>query len=448
MLVTRSKLDAANRELYAKNAELAVRNKTMSLLRKLDEAAMVSLATSDMTGEIATILSNEFNYRIVGISLVEGHSLRWDAVACPASHDGICRLEPVRRPTAMSHPKNLCAKALRRGKRLVTKDLFSIFLPSYPRNDVEAFVNRYGVESALVLPLLSGKQRVGALVIGLNRGVEDLTLYERETIEGLLSLIVIAIQKAQTHESLQRTTEKLRSANQKLKELDALKTEFLSIASHQLRTPLAVTKGYVAMLEDGMVGKVNTATKGALANIHQSTESLIMLVNHLLDLSRIESGKIQVKIETMDERAAAGWVTDFIRPKAVEKGITLTYKAPAAAVTVKADPEKFKEIVMNLVDNAVKYTEKGNVSVTLGKEKKMAVLTVKDTGYGLTEKDLRHLFEKFARGSASKNVQASSGLGLYVVKKLAEAMGGSVEASSQGAGKGSTFTVRLPLAKS
>jgi signal transduction histidine kinase len=240
---------------------------------------------------------------------------------------------------------------------------------------------------------------------------------------------------------------RLKSANGKLKELDVLKTEFLSIATHQLRTPLAVTKGYISTLSEGMLGKLSPEQRKALVTVDQSNESLILLVNHLLDLTRIESGKLQVKAETVDLTATCAWVTNFLKPKAKEGGLTLTCVAPKEPVVAKGDQEKFKEVVMNLVDNAVKYTPKGGVTVTIARDKKTATIEVKDTGYGLTEKDRQHLFEKFARGSASKNVKTSSGIGLYVVKKLVEAMNGTVVVESAGPGKGSAFTVRLPLAK-
>ncbi|TAK04053.1 sensor histidine kinase [Patescibacteria group bacterium] len=446
-VASRQLLDSVNRELYAKNAELAVRNKTMALLRRLDASAMTSLEVSPMAAEIVRILAAEFNYRIIAIALAEGRSLHWRAVACASSHDGLCAEVPTGRPIPLASRTNACVKAIRQGKIVRTKDLKDVFVPSYGASRVTAFETESGVQSVLVLPLHSDQEAVGVIAVGLNRDGSDLTEYERETLDGLMSLIVIAIQKAQTYESLQDAMEKLRAANRKLKDLDALKTEFLSIASHQLRTPLAVTKGYVAMLEDGMVGKVNKKQHAALETLRTSTESLILLVNHLLDLTRIESGRLAVREDKVDVTEICRWITSFIGPKAKEAGLSLTCDAPKKPVTVLADADKLKEVFMNLVDNAVKYTAEGKVTVTVRAEGRQAVVEVKDTGYGLSEADKRKLFQKFARGSASKNVKSSSGLGLYVVRKLMEAMHGSIEAESEGAGKGSAFTVRLPLSR-
>ncbi len=278
----------------------------------------------------------------------------------------------------------------------------------------------------------------------MNRTANDLSRLEKETFGSLLSLITIAIEKAQTYTFLQVTTKKLRSANKKLKALDSLKSEFLSIASHQLRTPLAIMKGYVAMLDNGMLGILTGEQKDALKTVGTSTEQLIMLVNHLLDLTRIEAGKLQVKMETIDATEIVNWVVEFVTPKILEKKLTLNWK-PNGKVMVQADPEKLKEVVMNFMDNAVKYTEKGSITVSLSSAGGLVKIAVTDTGYGLTAEDQERMFEKFATGSASKFVKTTSGIGLYVCHKLAEAMGGTVMAESKGKGKGSTFTATFKV---
>src|SRR3989344_787640 len=442
---SRKRLDEANRELYAKNAELAVRNKTMALLRRIDEAAMSSLEVEAMSKDIARILASEFNYPIIAMAVVDGKALKWKAIACAKARE-LCLMPETARPIPLANRKNLCATVARSGKRARTDSLPDVLFPSYSRAQVGSFSDALGVAHSLVLPLRADRERVGVLVVGLNRSANDLSEYEREAISGVLNLIVIAIQKARIHESLERTAGKLKAANDKLKELDALKTEFLSIATHQLRTPLAITKGYIAMLSDGMLGTVNAKQRGAIETVSQSNEQLILLVNHLLDLTRIESGRLAVKVEPVDAGKVACWVADFVRPKAKQQGIDLKCKVPVGSFVISADEEKFKDVVMNLVDNAVKYTPKGSVEVLMRKEGADLVLAVKDAGYGMSRADQRHLYEKFARGSASKNVKTSSGLGLYVVHRLVTAMKGEIAAESAGPGKGSTFSVRLPLA--
>jgi signal transduction histidine kinase len=251
---------------------------------------------------------------------------------------------------------------------------------------------------------------------------------------------------AKLSEQLSRANEHLKLANKKLKELDSLKTEFLSIASHQLRTPLAVAKGYLSMLSEGMVGSVSKRQEKTISLLESNNEGLIALVNQLLNLSRIESNRLKINLSRVDLGKAASETSAFFAPRAKEKGTALRLEAPKAPIFVTADPEKLREILTNLLDNAIKYTEKGSITMRLS-HNGHAFVDVIDTGYGLTEKDKRHLFEKFASGSASAHANVTSGFGLFVVRKLAEAMGGSVSADSPGPGKGSTFRVALPLAK-
>lgn len=231
-------------------------------------------------------------------------------------------------------------------------------------------------------------------------------------------------------------------------ELDLMKTEFLSIASHELRTPLAVTKGYVAMLTGGMVGEVNKKQEEALNHIKDSTESLILLVNHFLDLTRIESGKLTVKEEEIElQEGVVGWVVYFLKPRIEEKGLKINFSPDKKKYFVKGDQDRLREVLMNLVGNAMKYTEKGKITVNIASDNASVTVTVSDTGYGLTAQDKRHLFEKFAMGSASKHVKTSSGFGLFVSHNLIKAMKGEIWAESDGPGKGSTFSIKLPLLK-
>jgi len=400
------------RELYVRNAELAVRNKTLSLLHKIDQTTLESLGEAEMAQRIARIFADEFRFWFVGIGIKTGQTVTW--VGRSADNADVQSWLP-------------------RTKASVEKSMKTR--------------QRQTLPEGFVFPLLYGKRTMGAFVIGLKRDNRELTEYERETIDGLLDLIVIAIDKAQTYEHLRITTAKLRAANRKLQELDSLKTEFLSIATHQLRTPLAVTKGYIAMLHDGMLGKLTLKQRQTVATVQQSNEQLIMLVNHLLDLTRIESGRLQVRLEPVSVHELVEWVVNFMKPRAKEKGIGIVLKGRTLS-PVQADPEKLKEVIMNLVDNGIKYTEKGAVTVNVKQVENQVVVEVADTGYGLTPADREKMFEMFSTGSASKHVKTTSGVGLYVCRKLMEAMGGAITAESRGVGRGSTFTISLPMLQS
>ena len=437
-----------NRELYVRNAELAVRNKTLSLLHKMDDVTVRALETDEMVNEIVRALDAEFSYPFVAIGLCDekGRRLAWKSFACV---DGkACPFISVEKmkPVTLSSRTNACALAIQSGRRRVAATLASVLSPSIPEEHVKAFAKSSGVRSTLVLPLISETRPVGVLVVGMDRMSKDLTAYERDTFSSLLGLITIAIQKAETYARLKRTTKQLRDANHKLRALDAMKTEFLSIASHQLRTPLAVMKGYIGLLKSGMMGPLVVKQDETLGRMADGTEQLILLVNHLLDVSRIESGRLVVRLVPVDLRGLLDGVAKFIQGKAQEKGLALTCELPPDPMMANVDIEKVKEVFMNLLDNAVKYTEKGSVKARMWSENGTISVAVSDTGMGLTADDLEKLFQKFVTGSASKHVQTTTGLGLYVVRKLMEAMGGTATCQSEGTGKGSTFTLTFPVA--
>lgn len=437
-----------NRELYVKNAELAMRNKTLSLLHKIGNVALRTLETDQMVQEIVTALDDEFAYPFVAIGLCDGHDrhLAWKAFAtCMPGAKDVLTLQDLH-PVSLGSRTNICARSLATRHRRATSLMKNVF-PDVPEDKVEAFVGVTKLKSVLVLPLLSDDKQDGVLAVGMQCLGKDLTRYERDLFQSLLSLVTIAVQKAETHARLQHTTRQLRVANRHLRELDELKTEFLSIASHQLRTPLAVLKGYTGMLLGGMLGDLQPKQHDTLGKMEAGTEQLIMLVNHLLDVSRIEANRLQVRLEPVDMRTVLDGLVKFIQGKAEEKKLTLRYVMPPQPLVAKVDLEKVKEVFMNLLDNAVKYTDRGTVEVRMRGDAGSVMVAIADTGHGLTPADKDKLFQKFATGSASKKVRTTTGLGLYVCRKLTEAMHGTITADSEGAEKGSTFTVTFPLTK-
>jgi signal transduction histidine kinase len=438
-----------NRELYIRNAELAVRNKTLALLHSMSSVTVRTLEIEEMVHEITHTLQKEFAYPFVAIALVDekGKNLVWKSWSdVRGKRSGSLHLAELA-PVALTSTDNLCAKALSKSRRQSTRKLENIFEGS-DLEQLKKFVEVSHFESALIFPLVADDASLGVLVVGMDRSVKVLTTYERETFQSLLGLVTIALQKAETYERLQHTTKQLRVANHHLRELDAMKTEFLSIASHQLRTPLAVLKGYIGMLNGSILGPLTEKQKETLTRMDSGTEQLIMLVNHLLDVSRIESNRLSVRLETMDLRTVLTGLVKFLEAKAKEKNVALLYVPPTDAMMVSVDAEKIKEVFMNLLDNALKYTDEGSVTVNMRIEDGRVVVSVKDTGHGLTQEDQTKLFQKFVTGSASVKVRTTTGLGLYVVKKLVEAMKGTVAAESDGPEKGSVFTVALPVCKS
>jgi signal transduction histidine kinase len=274
------------------------------------------------------------------------------------------------------------------------------------------------------------------LVRGVRREVE-----QRERLETLTT----ELQK--TTKSLATANSKLESANKELERLDQSKSEFLSIASHQLRTPLTVIKGYTSMLQEGSFGKVPVKIAEVLDKVFISTERLISLVESLLNISRIEAGRIQFDMQPVDlTKTIAELVTDF-QQKAAAKKLTLEFTPEKNVPAASADPQKVKEIISNLLDNAIKYTDKGSINIGLHQESQSIVFTSQDTGLGIEPEDLPRLFNKFVRGKGMQQVHTEgTGLGLYFARMVVEQMGGRIWAESEGKGKGSKFSFSLPMA--
>lgn len=248
--------------------------------------------------------------------------------------------------------------------------------------------------------------------------------------------------------------EELQQAYSKLKELDEAKSEFISIASHQLRTPLTAIKGYISMLVEGTYGKLASKQKKPMENVYQSSERLITLVNDLLNISRIEAGKIKMEPQKVKLQEVVDRVVDELQIKAKQKKLKLVLqKTKLPLPSFHMDPPKVRNIVLNILDNAIRYTTKGSITVSISLQQKQrpyetksALIAIKDTGEGMSKGELNHLFESFSRGTTGSRMWTEgAGLGLYIAKQFVQMHKGKIWAKSPGKGKGSTFFVQLPM---
>ena len=257
-------------------------------------------------------------------------------------------------------------------------------------------------------------------------------------------------------EQLQKMADSLAIANDKLQKLDMAKTEFVSMASHQLRTPPTPIKGYSSMLLEGSYGELNAEQRKAIENISNANNQQIAFVEDLLSVSRIESGSLKFQFEKCHIEEFCQEVIDNLALKAKDKNLYLDYKIPAKPLPeITIDGAKVREVISNLVDNAIKYTLKGGVTlyVELCAKKETGCLkkphlriTVSDTGIGIPADEIPYLFAKFSRGKDTTRLNTGgTGLGLYVVKMITEANGGKVWIESPGANLGTKFILELPL---
>lgn len=231
----------------------------------------------------------------------------------------------------------------------------------------------------------------------------------------------------------------------KLKEVDAMKDNLVSMASHELRSPLTAIKGYLELLDDKHLN-LDEESKKYFENISHSVGRLNTLVKDMLEVSRLEGNRVPLTITTFDPRPSIHQTIEELRSQAIQKGLALNILDLEERM-VSADADRVREILVNLVGNAIKYTEKGKVEVSSKVVGKEYLITVADTGFGISASDQKRLFQKFSRiqNAQTKSI-TGTGLGLWITLELAERMGGSITVESI-EGVGSHFTLHLPLAQ-
>jgi len=260
-------------------------------------------------------------------------------------------------------------------------------------------------------------------------------------------LIKSITREIKQREEIEQLVQRLEKANKDLRMADKTKSEFISIASHQLRTPLTSTKGYLSMIADGTYGKVPPKIKEKIDCVFYSNERLIKLVNELLNVSRIEAGKIKYEPEKKDlEKILYQIIQDF-RIVAKEKGLTIKFKKPKEKLPeMLLDEDKLRQVILNIIDNGIKYTNKGGITVSLEKKDNNACIAIADTGEGIRKEDLEKMFQSFSRGSTGVMLsREGAGLGLYIAKKFIEMHDGKIWAESKGLKKGSQFYIQIPI---
>ncbi len=260
---------------------------------------------------------------------------------------------------------------------------------------------------------------------------------ERKSLENTISL----------NTKIRKVNEQLEEANEQLKSLDKLKSEFISLASHQLRSPLTVIKGYASTLTDGVVGEMNPKQTEIVHHIYTSAQGLASVVEDFLSVTKIEQGGMKYSFEPVDVKELLEGLVSDMRIVAEDKHLDFSIEIDRTEMfIVNADTVKLKQVFLNLIDNSIKYTREGSVVVSLTKNRhdRSILFSVKDTGIGVSEATKQKLFTKFGRGDTGVMNTGGSGLGLYLAQEIVKAHGGSITVDSDGEGKGSTFLVMLP----
>jgi PAS domain S-box-containing protein len=276
--------------------------------------------------------------------------------------------------------------------------------------------------------------REDGAIVKIGGVVQDITARRRAEDE-------LRQQRGQLEQLLAERT----AANARLRELDRLKSEFLSTMSHELRTPLNSIIGFTSILLKGLAGPLNPEQLKQLGLVQSSARHLLSLINDLLDLSRIESGRLELQRDAFDFADIVSETVNLLHPMAEQKGIALRHECTPASLPLFGDRRRTLQILLNLATNAVKFTERGAVDIVARIADARLVVAVRDTGIGIRPDQLPNLFEAFRQLDASaRRHYEGTGLGLHLSKKLIEMLGGTISVESA-SGAGSTFTISLPI---
>ena len=324
-----------------------------------------------------------------------------------------------------------------------------------PESPVKQLMRKKNI--SIFIPLETSRNIVGYLMCGPKSSGEIYSSQDIRLLEILAPEFAVGIENAKSYEEIkqfnitlqkeiEKATKNLREANRHLKDLDKMKDEFLSIASHDLRTPMTAMKGYLYLMLK-RIDEMPPGTGEQLKKIYNSSERLIALINDILDVSRIESGRMKYLPEKFSLNTLVHDVILEMKTIAEERQIELR-EVGKENIDVFMDKNKFHEVLINLVGNALKFTgEHGSVTIDFRKEEQSVVIRVIDTGIGIDSKDISKLFTKFVRIDTSKSERpqvSGTGLGLYICKKIMDMSDGSISVTSK-VGKGSTFICSIPL---
>ena len=262
----------------------------------------------------------------------------------------------------------------------------------------------------------------------------------------LTSLVLAAIVRERRRADSERAASLVRerAARQDAEFASSAKSDFLAVMSHELRTPLNAIIGYVSLLADGITGPLNDQQVAQLGRVKASATHLLTLIEQILSLSRIEAGHEDVRVERVDARAVVTDATALVEPLMAAKGLALEVELPPEPSELSTDVTKVRQILLNLLTNAGKFTERGSVRCQLRSDEELVVVDVSDTGRGIATGDLEHVFDSFWQGGSPDRERPDGvGLGLSVSRRLAHLLGGEITVASA-PGRGSTFSLRLP----
>lgn len=443
-----AELQKVNEQLYGRSVELAIRNQTLAILSKLYEIINTSLGVSDTAAKLIDAIVQELKFTAGFIGLIDEEKKVLKVIGSaftysPGVHATNVLSAAFNNFTInLDNQDNFCTLAIAHNKARMTNALYDIFIPLIDKKTSQRLQQIAEIKTTMLYPIAFAGRPFGLLMIGMNKHVGLLSRAEHETLKEVIKVVGIAVERSQIYANL-------KIVNIRLKELDILKDEFVSIASHELRTPMTAIKSYLWL---SLYGKeqISDKLRYYLIRSYNAANRLIKLVNDMLNVSRIESGRMSLEVKKIKIDQLVNEVVEEVNFRANELGVTITMGEYKDLPLVITDEDKIKEVIINLIGNSLKFTQKGgSIIISFTVKTDTVMVTIKDTGEGIEQADISKLFKKFGfvKGSYATNQKASlgTGLGLYISKSIIEMHGGVMSVFSEGKGKGATFTFSLKI---
>ena len=437
-------LQELNEQIYRHSLELAEVNKTLSLLRKLYQISLLTLDPAQLSEKISDIVRVDLNMEVVGVLLYDeqkkilnpfvfSKSERYRKASTELKTD----LDKQKLDTPEQNP--LLKKVILEKQWQTAGSMQDIYGEWVKVDKLKKLDEEAHLQNILLYPLLTQDSLIGVLLLGLNRPYDSVNDFEKDAISSLIDVVAVALDKALIYEQLE-------ALNKQLVALDKARAEFISIASHQLRTPPATIKWYLGAVLNGDFGELSTELHAAIERANVTNEAQISTIDDLLNASRIERGKLEFFFEKNSLEKVVSDLVVQMQPLAQMKKMNIVYRPPNEVYPdIMMDKEKVRQVVNNMIDNAIKYSKAGDILVSLEKVDGDLVVKVKDTGKGISADELKTIFDKYTRGHDSVTHATGLGLGMYVAKIIIQQHNGQIWAESAGAGKGSTFIFSLPI---
>ncbi len=440
-------------EMYKRNKELAETNKLLSLLRTIDILVLESQASVQVVCEhITQAISEATDYPFVGLFTRSLHSkdhltlFGWSGKDLVGAELKIAFSKPLHLQLTNPWLQAPLHSELIALEEMAASDIAASL--GSAETDIAKLIEQTSLQSLYSIKLFVRRRLVGVLVVGFPIPKPEINQTDTLLIDRLSETIGVALDNKLLFEENQHVLRQLRESNDKLLALDETKDEFISMASHQLRTPLTSVKGYLSMVIEGDAGQVTDKQRKLLNQAFTSSQRMVYLIADLLNVSRLRTGKLVMQSSPTDLAEVVKGEVEQLSETAKLKNLTLTYKKSATFPMLLLDETKLRQVIMNLIDNAIYYTPSGGtIAVELKSDKANVYFTVKDTGLGVPKSEQSHMFSKFYRAKNAQRARPDgTGLGLFMAKKVINAQGGTMLFESV-ENKGSTFGFCFETAK-